>query len=76
MYTLSTCPRFRKTKKFFTERNVPVEFVDYDLADPPTQERNVRELEAAGANGSLFVRIGDRTIEGYHPGRYAELLGL
>ncbi len=76
MYTLSTCPWCRKTKKYFTERNVPFEFVDYDLADAPTQDQIMRELEAAGANGFPFVRIGDRTVEGYQPARYAELLGL
>ncbi len=76
MYTLSTCPWCRKTKKYFTEHNVPFEFVDYDLADAPTQDQIMRELEAAGANGFPFVRIGDRIVEGYQPARYAELLGL
>ena len=76
MYTLSTCPWCRKTKNYFSEHNVPFEFVDYDLADAATQDKIMREIEAAGANGFPFVRIGDRTVEGYRPGRYAELLGL
>jgi glutaredoxin len=76
MYTLSTCPWCRKTKKYFTEHNVPFEFVDYDLADAATQDKIMRELEAAGANGFPFVRIGAQIVEGYQPGRYAELLGL
>ena len=32
MYTLSTCPWCRKTKKYFTDHNIPFKYVDYDLA--------------------------------------------
>ena len=76
MYTLSTCPWCRKTKKFFTDRNIPYQFTDYDLADEATQDKIMRELDAHGANGFPFVRIGDQVVVGYRPDRYAELLGL
>jgi glutaredoxin len=76
MYTLSTCPWCRKTKKFFTERNIPYTFTDYDLADEATQDRITRELDAAGASGFPFVRIGAEIVEGYRPDRYTQLLGL
>ena len=76
MYTLSTCPWCRKTKKYFSERNIPFEYTDYDLADPATQDRIMREIDKEGVNGFPFVRIGDQTVEGYQPNRYAELLGL
>jgi glutaredoxin len=76
MYTLSTCPWCRKTKKFFAEHNIPFEVTDYDLADAATQDRIMRELDAEGANGFPFVRIGDQVVEGYQPARYSELLGL
>ncbi len=36
----------------------------------------MRELDAEGANGFPFVRIGDKVVEGYQPDRYAALLGL
>jgi len=74
MYTLSTCPWCRKTKKFFAERNVPFTFVDYDLADETTQEKISRELDAAGATGFPFVKIGDEVIMGYQPERYLSAL--
>jgi len=74
MYTLSTCPWCRKTKKFFAERNVPFTYIDYDLADEATQERISRELDAAGATGFPFVKIGDAVISGYQPALYARLL--
>ncbi len=76
MYTLSTCPWCRKTKKFFTEHNIPYEFTDYDLADEATQDKIMRELDAVGATGFPFVRIGDQIVEGYRPDRFAALLGI
>jgi glutaredoxin len=76
MYTLSTCPWCRKTKKFFTEHNIPFEFTDYDLADEATQDKIMAELDAAGANGFPFVRIGDKVVVGYQPNVYSELMGI
>jgi glutaredoxin len=67
MYTLSTCPWCRKAKQFFTERNLPFTYVDYDLADEATQAKILQELDAAGA-------IGDRVIAGYQPDLYAQAL--
>ena len=76
MYTLSTCPWCRKTKQWFTEHHIPFKFTDYDLADEASQDKIMCELDAAGASGFPFVRIGDQTIEGYQPARYAKLLGI
>ncbi len=76
MYTLSTCPWCRKTKKFFTEHHIQFDFTDYDLADEPTQARIMSELDANGASGFPYVRIGDQVVEGYRPDRFAELLGI
>jgi len=76
MYTLSTCPWCRKTKQFFADRHIPFEFTDFDLADEPTQDKIIREMEADGANGFPFVRIDDQVVEGWQPVRYAELLGI
>jgi glutaredoxin len=76
MYTLSTCPWCRKTKAFFKEHDVAFEFIDYDLADEATQKRIMTDLDAHGATGFPFVRIGDAVTIGYNPARYKELLGL
>jgi glutaredoxin len=76
MYTLSTCPWCRKTKKFFTEHNIPFEFTDYDLANEATQDKIMAELDAEGANGFPFVRIGDQVVAGYQPEVYAKLMGI
>ncbi len=76
MYTLSTCPWCRKTKKYFTEHRITFDYTDYDLADEATQDKIMRELDAEGASGFPFVRIGDQVVEGYRPDRFAELLGI
>lgn len=76
MYTLSTCPWCRKTKKFFTERNVPFDFIDYDLADEATQQRIMKDMDGYKASGFPFVKINGDTVEGYNPDKYAKLLGI
>lgn len=76
MYTLSTCPWCRKTKKFFTEKNVSFDFIDYDLADEATQKRIITDMERYKASGFPFVMINGDTVEGYNPDRYTKLLGL
>ena len=74
LYTLSTCPWCRKAKQYFTERNIPFDFVDYDLADEATQKRILQELDAAGATGFPFAKIGNEVISGYRPDLYASVL--
>jgi glutaredoxin len=76
MYTLSTCPSCNKAKKFFTERRIPFQFINYDLADQATQDSIMREIEAEELQAFPFVRIGDQTVQGYDPKRYAKLLGI
>src|SRR5271157_217024 len=74
LYTLSTCPWCRKAKKFFADRNIPFTYIDFDLADETTQSRILQELDAAGATGFPFVKIGDEVVSGYQPERYASAL--
>jgi glutaredoxin len=76
IYTLSTCPWCRKTKKFFTEHNIQFDYIDYDLADDQTQDRIMKELDENGANGFPFVKINNDVVMGYNPERFASLLGL
>ena len=76
LYTLSTCPWCRKAKKFFLERNIYFDFIDYDLEDEQTQERIVDEMEQHKASAFPFALINGKSVEGYNPERYASLLGL
>ncbi len=75
MYTLSTCPWCRKTKKFFKDRNIPFEYVDYDLAGEREQDRISKDMmKYTGHISFPFVRIGDKVIIGYNPEQYEEEL--
>ena len=76
MYTLSDCPSCEKAKKFFTEHRIPFEFTNYDHADQATQDKIMREIEAEDVQAFPFVRIGDDTVQGFAPKRYAKLLGI
>ena len=77
MYTLSTCPHCRKAKKFFEERDIPFEFIDYDLAEKEDRKRMSEEMRSkAGGTNTPFVMIGDDFVVGYNPKRYSELLGI
>ena len=76
MYTLSICPSCNKAKKFFVDRRIPFQFTDYDLADEATQDKIMREVEAEEVEAFPFVRIGDQTVQGYDPKRFAKLLDI
>ncbi len=75
MYTLSTCPWCRKTKRFFKDRNIPFDYVDYDLANEQEQERIGKEMmKYTGHISFPFVYIDDQVIIGYNPEKYEELI--
>ncbi len=76
MYTLSTCPWCRRTKKFFTDRNIPFEYTDYDLADKKEQEKILKEMSKYSGSAFPFVKIDGKSVIGYNPEKYSELLGL
>jgi glutaredoxin len=72
LYTLSTCPWCHKA--FFADRHVPVTDTDFDLADKATQAKILKELDAAGATGFPYAKIGEQVIVGYQPEAYAKAL--
>ena len=77
MYTLSTCPWCRKTKKYFTDNKIPFKYVDYDLASENEQQRIEEEMRARGGQLSFpWVLIDDELVVGWNPRRYDQLLGL
>jgi glutaredoxin len=77
MYTLSTCPWCRKTKAYFTDHNIPFQYVDYDLQTAEEQERIEQEITKSGGQMSFpWVRIGNDLVVGWNPAKYDELMGL
>ncbi len=76
IYALSTCLWCKKTKKFFEERNVAFDAVDYDKQDEQKQAEMKKEMKDAGCSASFpFVRIGGSCIQGYDPDEFEKLLG-
>ncbi len=77
MYTLSYCPWCKKTKKFFSEHNIPYEFIDYDLASDEEQDKMAKEIKMSSGTVTFpFVKIDDKVVVGYRPDTYREILGL
>jgi len=77
MYTLSTCPWCRRTKKWFTDHQIPFEYVDYDLQTPEKQAEIEQVMLKRGGNTAFpWVLIDDELIVGWNPVKYAELIGV
>jgi glutaredoxin len=77
MYTLSTCPWCRKAKKFFSDREVPFDFVDVDMLEGPQKDEIVDTVyRLSGGMQYPVVVIGETVIAGYNPDRYSDVLGI
>lgn len=77
MYTLSTCPWCRKTKKYFTDNKIPFEYVDYDLQPPAEQQKIEKRMVESGESLAFpWVLIGEELVIGWNPEKYAQLLGI
>lgn len=75
IFALSTCLWCRKTKKYFEEKKVPFEAVDYDKQPEERQEEMMAEMRGAGCTGSFpFTRIGSACVQGYDPVEFDKLL--
>ncbi|OGS12408.1 MAG: hypothetical protein A2234_02935 [Elusimicrobia bacterium RIFOXYA2_FULL_58_8] len=77
IYALSTCLWCKKTKKYFEDRNIKFETVDYDKQDEAHQEAMMAEMRAANCSGSFpFLKIGAACTQGYNPEEFDKLLKL
>jgi uncharacterized membrane protein YdjX (TVP38/TMEM64 family)/glutaredoxin len=77
LYTLSTCPWCHKAKQFFKKKQIPFDYVDYDLQQEPEQEKIMEKmLELTGGRAFPVVVIGSQVVMGYDPEKYSEAMGL
>ncbi len=75
IYALSTCLWCKKTKKYFEDKKVPFEAVDYDKQTEERQEEMMKEMKGSGCTGSFpFTRIGASCVQGYDPDEFDKLL--
>lgn len=76
IYSLSTCLWCKKTKKYFEDKKIKFEAVDYDKQDEAAQEKMKAEMKEAGYACTFpFIRIGDACVQGYDPDEFEKLLG-
>jgi len=69
LYTLSTCPWCRKTKRFFDERGIPYHFTDVDtLSRKERKETRDKVVELAGSLQYPVAVISGTVVQGYNPG--------
>ena len=78
VYTLSYCPWCKKCKRFFADRGIEIDVVDYDLVSKEEQQRIEAEIKSySGGDVTFpFVLIDGTPVMGLHTDRYIELLGL
>jgi len=74
IYSLTTCQWCARAKAFFKARGITPLVVEYDMAGPDLQAKLAAELQAHGASGFPFVKIGARVVPGYDPDEYERLL--
>ena len=75
LYALTTCLWCKKTKKYFEDRGIKYNCVDYDKADAAEQARIMAEMKANGGGGSFpYVCIDGEVVQGYVPDEFEKLL--
>ena len=78
MYILSIDPWSQMTKQFFRDKNIPFEYVDYDLVGEKEQKKILETMLKCGeiATAFPFVKIDKEVVVGYNPQMYSKLLKI
>ncbi len=77
LFTLSTCSHCNRTKKFFRENSIDIEFVDVDLLSGAERERIIEEVRKLNPECSFpTICIGDTVIIGFHEDQLRKALNL
>ncbi len=77
LYTLSTCSHCNRTKKFFKENEIDMEFVDVDLLSGAEREQIMDEVKKFNPDCSFpTICIGDHVIVGYNEEKLKKALNM
>lgn len=77
VYTLSTCPHYKATKKFLDQCSVKYEFTDVDLLTMEEQRAILAEVRKINELCSFpTVIIGEKVIVGHDEKAIREALGM
>lgn len=77
LYTLSTCSHCSRTKRFFQENGIEMEFVDVDLLSGAEREQVMEEVKKLNPDCSFpTICINDTVIVGFNEEKLKQALKL
>jgi glutaredoxin-like protein NrdH len=77
LYTLSTCSHCNRTKRFFREQGIDMEFIDVDLLSGEERERIMNEVRKLNPDCSFpTICIDEQVIVGYNESKLKKALNL
>ena len=75
LFTLSTCSHCIKTKKFFKDQGIEVEFTDVDLLEGNEREKVMNEVRKLNPECTFpTICIGDHVVVGFNEDRIRKAL--
>jgi glutaredoxin len=75
LFTLSTCSHCIKTKKFFKDQGIDVEFTDVDVLTGSEREKIMDEVRKLNPDVSFpTICIGDNIVVGFNEERIRKAL--
>jgi glutaredoxin-like protein NrdH len=75
LYTLSTCSHCLRTKKFFMEAGIEVEFTDVDLLTGEQREKVMEEVRKLNPECTFpTICIDDKVVVGFNEERIRKAL--
>ena len=77
LFTLSTCSHCNRTKRFFTDNGIKIEFIDVDLLTGEERERIMNEVRKLNPECTFpTICVGDTIIVGFNEEKLKKALGL
>ncbi len=77
LYTLSTCSHCTRTKKFFQDNAIDMEFIDVDLLSGAERERIMDEVRKYNPDCSFpTICIGDHILVGFNEEKLKKALNI
>ena len=77
LFTLSTCSHCTRTKRFFKDNSIEMEFIDVDLLTGGERERIMDEVRKFNPDCSFpTICIGDTVIVGFNEEKIRKALDV
>lgn len=75
LFTLSTCSHCNRTKQYFRDCGIEMEFTDVDLLNGPEREAVLNEVRKLNPDCTFpTICIGDTVVVGFNEARIKEAL--